>query len=129
MKKFKIDDPVKNANGLRHHNKSFNLIELIVSPNSPCGKKRTVKLLHAKTTKVSKICDDIKSLISNSKPSLSQVLLSLNIYRKAGSSEIMTDWHRLGHGLTYTEAKFTGDKWVQWSEKIQLSAKNIREGV
>ena len=100
MKKFKIDYPVKNASGLRHHKKSFNLIALIVSPNSPCGKKGTVKLPHAKTTKVSKICDVIKSLISNSKPSLSQVLLSLNIYRKAGSNEIMTGWHRLGHALT-----------------------------
>ena len=54
---------------------------MIISPNSPYDKSGTVKLSHAKATKVSKICDDIESLISNSERSLLQVLLSLNIYR------------------------------------------------
>ena len=116
MKKFKIDYSVKNASGLRHHKKSLNLIALIVSPNSPCGKKGTVKLPHAKTTKVSKICNVIKSLISNSKPSL-----SLNIYRKAGSNEIMTGWHRLGHALT--KLNLSGINGSNEAKKIQLSAK------
>ena len=72
-----------------------------------------MKLSHVKPTKFSKICDDIEYLISNSEPSLSQDSLSLNIYGKTGSSEIMTDLHRLGHELSYTETKFIEDKWVE----------------
>ena len=60
------------------HNNLFNLVTLIVSPNSPWDENGTVTLSHVKATKVSKICDDNESLISNSKPSLSQVLISLN---------------------------------------------------
>ena len=94
----------------------MNLIASIVSPNSTLDENRTVKLSKVKATKVSKICDDIDTLIPNAKPSLSQVLLSLNIYRKAGSSEVITDLHRIGHGLPYTETTFIEDKWAEWSE-------------
>ena len=58
------------------HNNLFNLIEFIASPNSTCDKNGTLKLSHVKATKVSALCDDAESLISNSEPSLSQVLLS-----------------------------------------------------
>ena len=54
---------------------------------------------------------NIESLISNSEPSLSQVLLSLNIYRKIVSSETMADLQRPGPGLPYTETIFIEDKW------------------
>ena len=83
------------------HNNLLTLIALIVSPNSPCDESGTVKLSHAKTTKVSKTCADIEFLISDSEPSLSQVLLSYNIYRKVVSSEIVAGSQRLGHGLSY----------------------------
>ena len=99
------------------HNNFFNIIALIVRPNLPCDKSGTVKLSHVKVTKVLNICDDIESLISNSEPSISQVLLSLNIFRKTGSSEIKTDLHRLVDRLRYTETKFVKDKWVEWSKK------------
>ena len=59
----------------------------------------TVKLPKVKATKVSKTCDDIEILIPNAKPSLSQVLLSLNTCRKTGSPEVITDLHRIGNGL------------------------------
>ena len=88
------------------HKNLFNLTELIISPNSRCDSSGTVKLSHAKVTKVSIICEDIESLIYNSEPSLSQVFLSLNIYRKTGLNKIMTNLHRLGHGLSYAETKF-----------------------
>ena len=94
----------------------FNLIASIGSPNSTLDENGTVRLSKVKATKVSKICDDIETLIPNVKPSLPQVLLSLNIYRKAGSSEVITDLHRIGHGLSYTETKFIEDKWARWSE-------------
>ena len=48
--------------------------------------------------------DDIEPLISNSE--FSQVLLLLNIYRKTGSSEKMTNLNRLDHELSFTETKF-----------------------
>ena len=79
----------------------FNLIASIVSPNSTFDENGTAKLSEVKATKVSKICDDIETLIPNAKPSLLQVFLSLNIYRKIGSSEVIIDLHRIGHGLSY----------------------------
>ena len=88
----------------------------------------TVKLSKIKATKVSKVCEDIEILIPNAKPSLSQVLLSLNIYRKTCSSEVITDLHRIGHGLSYTETKFIEDKWAEWSEnQSKLVPNNIDE--
>ena len=106
----------------------FNLITSIVSSNSTLDENGTVKLSKVKATKVSKICDDIETLIPNAKPSLLQVLLSLNIYKKTGSSEVITDLHRIGHGLSYTETKFIEDKWSEWSEnQSKLVPNNIDE--
>ena len=106
----------------------FNLIASIVSSNSTLDENGTVKLSKVEATKVSKICDDIETLISNAKPSLSQVLLSLNIYRKTGSSEVITDLHRIRHGLSYTETKFMEYKWAEWSEsQSKLVPNNIDE--
>ena len=42
----------------------------------------------------------------------------------------MTDLHRLGHGLSYTETKFIDDKWIEWNKKqSKLVINNFREGV
>ena len=106
----------------------FNLITSIVSPNSTLDENGTVKLSKVKATKISKICDDIDTLIPNAKPSLSQVLLSLSIYRTTDSSEVITDSHRIGHGLSYTETRFIEDKWAEWSEnQSKLVSNNIDE--
>ena len=86
----------------------------------------TVKLSTVKATKVSKICDDIETLIPNAKPSHSQVLLSRNIHRKTGSRKVITDLHRIGHRLSYTETRFIEDKWAKWSEnQSKLVPNNI----
>ena len=69
----------------------YNLIAWIVNPNSSCDDDGFVKLSKVKTIKVKKICDDIESLVPNSIPSLSQVLLSLNVYRKTGLSNLVDD--------------------------------------
>ena len=88
----------------------------------------TVKLCQVKASKVSKICGDIETLISNAKPPLPQVLLLLNVYRKTGSREVMTDLHRIGHGLSYTETIFIQDKWAEWSEnQLKLVPNDIDE--
>ena len=84
----------------------FNLIASIVSPNSTFDENGTVIFSKVKATKVSKIYDDIEALIPNAKLPLSQMLLSLNIYRKTGSSEVVRNLHRIGHELLYTETTF-----------------------
>ena len=71
--------PTEEKNINTSNNTLFNLIASIVSPNSTVNENETVKLYKVKATKVSKICDDIETLIPNAKPSFSQVLLSLNI--------------------------------------------------
>ena len=117
----------KNIN--TSNNTLFNLIVSIFSPTSTLDGNEIEKLSKDKATKVSKICDDIETLIPNAKSSLSQVLLSLNIYRKTGSSEVNTDLHRIGHGLSYIETKFIEDKWAEWSEnQSKLVPNNIDEG-
>ena len=117
----------KNIN--TSNNTLFNLIVSIFSPTSTLDGNEIEKLSKDKATKVSKICDNIETLIPNAKSSLSQVLLSLNIYRKTGSSEVNTDLHRIGHGLSYIETKFIEDKWAEWSEnQSKLVPNNIDEG-
>ena len=61
----------KNIN--TSNNTLFNVIASVVSPNSTLDKNGTVKLSKVKDTKVSKICDDIETLIPNAEPSLLQV--------------------------------------------------------
>ena len=84
----------------------------------------TVKLFKVKATKVSKICDDIETLIPNVKPFPLQLLLSLNINRKTDSSEVITDLPRIGHRLSYTETKFIEDKWGKWSKNQSKLVQN-----
>ena len=95
----------------------YNLIALIVSSNSPFDIDGSVKLSKGKATKVTKICSEIESLIPNTTPSLSQVLLSLRIYRKTGSSTVIDDLHKFGHGISHTETKFIEDKRAEWLEQ------------
>ena len=86
-------------------NTLFKLIASFVSPNSTLDENGTAKLSKVKATKVSKLCDDIETLIATAKPSLSQVLLSLNIYRKTGSqiyTGLDTDCHILKLNLQWT---------------------------
>ena len=76
-----------------------NLIALIVSPNSLFDIDVSVKLSKGKATKVTKICSDIESLIPNTTPSLSQVLLSLSMHRKTGTS--IWSWHIVHRNKIY----------------------------
>ena len=108
----------------------YNLIAFIVNPNTSYDSDGLVKLSKTKSTKVVKLCQDIESLVPNNKPSYSQILLSLNTYHKTGSTKIVNDLHRFGHGISYTEAKFIEDKWVEWSSKqSSYIPSNICKGV
>ena len=84
----------------------YNLIALIVSPNSPLDIAVSVKLSKVKATKLTKIYSDIESLIPNTTPSSSQVLISLSMYRKTVSSTVNDDLYKFGHGISYTETKY-----------------------
>ena len=89
-----------------------------------------MQLSSTKATKVSKICSDIESLVPHASPALSQVLLSLNMYRKTGSSTVVDDLHKLGHGISYTETKFIEDKWAEWAEnESRIVPSNIEKNV
>ena len=82
----------------------------------------TVNVSTVKATKVSKISDDIETLIPNAKPSHSQVLLSQIIT----GWKVITDLHRFGQRLSYTETRFIEDKWAKWSEnQLKLVPNNI----
>ena len=106
------------------------MIALIVSPNSPFDIDGSVELSKGKATKVTKICSDIDSLIPNTTPSLNQVLLSLSMYRKTGSSTVSDDLHKFGHGISYIETKFTEGKSAEWSEQqSSLLSSNIEKGL
>ena len=89
-----------------------------------------MKRSKGKATKVKKIRSDIKSLISNTTPSLSQILLSLSMYKKTGSSTVIDDLHKFGHGISYTETKFIKDNWTEWSkQQSSLLSSNIEKSV
>ena len=52
------------------------------------------------------------------------------MYRKTGSSAVIDDSHKFGHGISYTETKFIEDKWAEWSEQqSSLLPTNIEKGL
>lgn len=107
----------------------YNLVAWIVNPDSSCDRDGFIKLSQTKAVKVKKICHGISSLVPNSVPALSQVMLSLNIYHKTGSSDAVNDLHKLGHRLSYTDTKFIEDKWAEWTEnQSQIVPANIPKG-
>ena len=114
---------LEKKNNNTSNNTSFNLIASIVSPNSTLDESGTAKLSKVKASKISKICGDIETLIPNAKPSLSQVLLSLNIYRTTDSSEsgLMA---ALRQHLDSVIRKSTGSKNIDCRMKRFLSHEN-----
>ena len=52
------------------------------------------------------------------------------MYHKTGSSVVIEDLHKLGHGLSYTETKFVEGKWAEWAEnESTIVASNIEENI
>ena len=96
------------------------MIALIVSPNSPFAIDSSVKRSKNKATKVTKICAEIESLITSTTLSLPNTTLSLSMYRKTGSGCVIDDFHKFGHGISYTETKFIEGKWIEFSEQQSL---------
>ena len=94
------------------------------------GRGGYVNLSTRKSTKVNEICQTIQSLVPGGNHSLSQILLSLSMYGKTGSKNIVNDLRHLGHGIPYTETLFIMDKWAEWCVNQQsLVPSTIRKGI
>ena len=62
-------------------------------------------------------------------PSSLPLYFSLNMYRKTGYSNAVTDIHKFGRGPAFTNAFFIQDKWAWWSEKqSSFIPSNIQKG-
>ena len=108
----------------------LNELSWIVNPTAPLCDNGRVQLSESKTAKIIQICQDIQALLPNAQPSLDQVLLSLTMHRKTGSSSVINTLHRMGYGISYTDTIFIEDKWAEWSEKQHsYIPTNIKEGV
>ena len=70
----------------------------------------------SKAQKVLKITQNITALLPNTLPSKDQVLLSLTMQRKTGSSDVVDTLHHLGHGISYSETLCIENKWAEWSQ-------------
>ena len=67
--------------------------------------------------KILQITQNITAPLPNTSPSKYQVLLSLTMHRKTGSSDVVDMLHCLGHGISYPETLVEdkwGDKWSQY---------------
>ena len=94
---------MKNAN-------FYNLIGWIIDPNAQFSNDGFVNRSKNKSIKVMKICDDIMTLIPTLQPVILGQVKSLNTYHKTGSSTIVDDLHKLGHGISYTQTRFIEDE-------------------
>ena len=120
---IEVDEPLNR--------RLFNLVLSIVSPNS-YGKKDgfVTPSSDRKVVKVKKICQNIQSQVPSFRPSRSQVLLSMKMYRKTRSKNVINDLHHLGLGISYTELIFIQDYWAEWSvRQSRTCPSNIRTGV
>ena len=68
----------------------------------------------SKAQKVLQIKQNITALLLNALPSKDQVLLSLTMHRKLGSSDVVDTLHPLGHEILYFETFFVEDKRAEW---------------
>ena len=113
-----------------HNPATFNSVAWMINPDASIGENGLVKVAKNKETKISKICQDIESLMPNAIPSYDQLLLSLTLHRKTGSSDVVDIINDFGHGVPYTEVRFVEDKWAQWDEEqSSIIPSNMVKGV
>ena len=77
----------------------FNLVSWIIYPCGQLDDTGLVKLQKSETEKVLQVCQNIESLLLNTKPSLDQALFSLTMHRKTGSSDAIDTLHKFGYGI------------------------------
>ena len=115
---------------LKLDNRLLKLIAWIVSPSAAIGKTGFVRLSERKATKVSKIVQNIQSLVPGSQSVFNQILLSIITLAKTGSQMVINDLKKLGAGISNTETMFIQDKWAEWTENCSSTIPpNIKKGV
>ena len=115
---------------LKLDNRLLKLIAWIVSPSAAMGKTGFVRLSERKATKVSKIVQNIQSLVPGSQSVFNQILLSIITLAKTGSQIVINDLKKLGAGISNTETMFIQDKWAEWTENCSSTIPpNIKKGV
>ena len=115
---------------LKLDNRILKLIAWIVSPSAAMGKTGFVRLSERKATKVSKIVQNIQSLVPGSQSVFNQILLSIITLAKTGSQMVINDLKKLGAGISNTETMFIQDKWAEWTENCSSTIPpNIKKGV
>ena len=115
---------------LKLDNRLLKLIAWIVSPSAAMGKTGFVRLSERKATKVSKIVQNIQSLVPGSQSVFNQILLSIITLAKTGSQMVINDLKKLGAGISNTETMFIQDKWAEWTENCSSTiSPNIKKGV
>ena len=115
---------------LKLDNRLLKLIAWIVSPSTAMGKTGFVRLSERKATKVSKIVQNIQSLVPGSQSVFNQILLSIITLAKTGSQMVINDLKKLGAGISNTETMFIQDKWAEWTENCSSTIPpNIKKGV
>ena len=95
----------------------FNQIAWIIEPNQSLNQDGLANLSDRKTLKVKQMCQNLQSLLPHFQPSLDQLLLSLTLHRKTGSSDVVDILNRLGYGVPYTELLFVLNIWAEWASK------------
>ena len=115
---------------LKLDNRLLKLIAWIVSPSAAMGKTGFVRLSERKATKVSKIVQNIQSLVPGSQSVFNQILLSIITLAKTGSQMVISDLKKLGAGISNTETMFIQDKWAEWTENCSSTIPpNTKKGV
>ena len=115
---------------LKLDNRLLKLIAWIVSPSTAMGKTGFVRLSERKATKVSKIVQNIQSLVPGSQSVFNQILLSIITLAKTGSQMVINDLKKLGAGISNTETMFIQDKWAEWTENCSSTIPpNTKKGV
>ena len=115
---------------LKLDNRLLKLIAWIVSPSVAIGKTGFVRLSERKATKVSKIVQNIQSLVPGSQSVFNQILLSIITLAKTGSQMVINDLKKLGAGISNTETMFIQDKWAEWTENCSSTIPpNTKKGV
>ena len=102
----------------------------IIEPNRSLNKDGLVNISHRKTLKLNQMCQNLQSLLPHFSYSLDQLLLSLTLHRKTGSSDVLDVLNRLGYGVPYTDLLFVLNIWAEWASKQKTHIPtNIKKGV
>ena len=93
-------------------------------------KKGFAQLSERKATKVSKIVQNIQSLVPGSQSGFKQILLSITTLANTGLQIVTNDLKQPGGSISNTETMLIQDKWAEWTRNCSsIILSNIKKGV